>query len=126
MSRNEMMSALAGMERGPAKRYPIGLRDAVVRFASAERDRGRGWSAAAEALGVPLTTLLRRCMRARAVPVTVQHERSVPLGWRIEGLSLDQAARIARRPLMLMGSTRAVRDFGRCTTGYSPGRRSPI
>ena len=99
MNRGELIVALGKMDRGPGKRYPRGLRDAVVRWVEAERERGRSWAEAADALGLPMTTLFRWCTKERAVPVIVRQEevaQSVavvtPTGWRIEGLSLEQAA----------------------------------
>lgn len=99
MNRDELFAALAKMERGPGKRYPPELRHALIRWVDRERERGCTWGKAAEALGLSMSTLMRWCSKEQAVPVVVQQEDAVqsvsvvtPTGWRIEGLSLEQAA----------------------------------
>ena len=98
MNRDALVRAIAGVERGPGKRYPAELRSALIQWVSAERDRGRGWSEVALDVDLRPTTLMRWCLRSRAVPVLVRQEAApssvtvvTPTGWRIEGLSLEQA-----------------------------------
>jgi hypothetical protein len=101
MRLSELLGLLAGVRRGPGKRYPDAVRARVVSWVESERARGRCLSVVAAELGMPVTTLMRWCASRRALPVVVETVAPVtssavsvvtPSGWRIEGLSLEQAA----------------------------------
>lgn len=98
MSYSELIRSLGRVERGVGRRYPAEVQRQVVAWVSGERAVGRGWAALSDELGIPVSTLVRWTSRFRAVPVYVQSPPSSatvsmvsPSGWRIEGVSLEQA-----------------------------------
>jgi len=100
MSYTELKRLLSGFEQGVGRRYPADVRGRVVAWMASERAGGRSWSALSDELGIPATTLMRWSSLPRALPVVVEAQRSSlssvvsmvsPSGWRIEGVTLDQA-----------------------------------
>lgn len=103
----EILAALAALgPRARGHRYPAELRDEIVAWVHAERRRGRAWHELSARLGLRPTTLQRWFERpsesTRARPVVVRAEAAEPTrlalvgpaGWRIEGLSLDDARQL--------------------------------
>ena len=103
----EILAALAALgPRGRGQRYPAALREGIVAWVHAERRRGRAWPELSARLGLRPTTLQRWCGEpsrpTRARPVVVRPEAVEPTrlalvgpaGWRIEGLSLDDARQL--------------------------------
>ncbi len=103
----EILAALAALgPRARGDRYPAELRDGIVVWVHAERRRGRAWQEISARLGLRPTTLQRWCGRpsppTRARPVVVRPEALEPTrlalvgpaGWRIEGLSLEDARQL--------------------------------
>ena len=109
-------------ERGPGFRYPEAFRRRVARYA--DRWLGRvSASALARKIGIPWVTIRRwhrrldttdqtesRSTPTPMVPVTVTEAKSItetpssdsvsvvtPDGWRVEGLSVDEACQVLRR-----------------------------
>ena len=91
---------LSKMERGRGQRYPAAVKARVVAWSKSERERGGSWEKIATEVGVHAKTLREWCMeggarRMRRVRVVDEH-RSVslvsPSGYRIEGVSLTEAA----------------------------------
>lgn len=98
MSYSELIRSLSRVERGVGRRYPADVRRQVVAWVQGERAVGRSWGELADELGIPVSTLVRWSTRPRAVPVIVQAAAPSPSvslvspsGWRIEGVSLEQA-----------------------------------
>lgn len=97
-------------ERGRTSAIPDEVRQVLVAYALEQRERGRNWTAIAEALGVSSSGLIRwsrqqvvRC--EGAVPVEVRLEESSdatavtvvsPAGYRIEGLGVSEALAVLR------------------------------
>lgn len=92
--------------RSRGHRYPHSLRDEIVAWVDAERGRGRPWSAISKSLSLRKTTLRRwgagtkPALRARPIVVVPTSAPSFaaarlslvgPAGWRLEGLTLDDA-----------------------------------
>ncbi len=100
MSYSELMRSLDRLEQGVGRRYPPDVRRQVVAWVACERAAGRCWGALSDELGIPVSTLVRWSSRPRALPVVVETPRSPsasmvsmvsPSGWRIEGVTLEQA-----------------------------------
>lgn len=110
MSRTRLPEILAALEalgpRARGHRYPAALRDEIVAWVHQERRRGRAWHELSARLGLRPTTLQRWCgpppRSPRARPVVVRPEVPKPTrlalvgpaGWRVEGLSLDDARQL--------------------------------
>lgn len=90
--------------RYSGQRYPAELRERIIELARAMRGDGAGWDRIGAEVGVRGETLRRWCGVKRAermVPVHVVADQSAvavvsPSGWRIEGLSLADAAALLR------------------------------
>ncbi len=99
---------LEGVERShQAQRYPTELRRRAVTVVSALREQGASWRQVSAAVGLRADTLQRWCgggspaADASLVPVQVVGDRGgvtivSPRGWRVEGLSLADAASLLR------------------------------
>lgn len=103
---------LARRERGRGKRYSAEIKGRVVAWALGRRKEGATWPAVADELGLGLDTVRRWCLAAQKsdpptralVPVRVVTRPSPaqPLtlvsvsGWRIDGLSVAEAAEMLR------------------------------
>ena len=112
MSDHELLKlrrALGKVERGSGKRYPRPLRDRLVTWTQKRLREGNSLSAITYALGVRSATLKKwTTPRTRdvdaLVPVEVVAEppaqRGVsvtsPAGFRVDGLTLDEAATLLR------------------------------
>lgn len=101
---------IADLHRGRGKKYPPELRDEIISTARMLRDGGWTWAAISEALGLSvkaLRSLMKRWGRPpqgdamRPVTVAERADRTAearglrivsPHGWRIEGLTVDDAA----------------------------------
>jgi hypothetical protein len=106
MQIREAVDGLGQRMRG--HRFPEALRSEIIAWVGAERRRGRSWSEVSRALGIRTTTLrrwgltLQSSQIPRARPVVVAPSEPPPLrlslvgpaGWRLEGLSLDDACRL--------------------------------
>ena len=93
--------------RGRGKRYPKELRALAIAWARVRREEGVTWRRVAERIGLRTETVRRWCAseaEPRAtpglVPVEVVATDRVavvsPTGWRLEGLSVADAARLVR------------------------------
>ena len=92
-------------ERGRTTAIPAEVRELLVGYALAQRERGRSWAAIGEALGVSSSGLIRWSQRSvtrheGAVPVEVRVEEPSdgtvvtlvsPAGYRVEGLGVTEA-----------------------------------
>lgn len=106
---------LKGLGRGRTTRIPDDLRDAIGVYARRQRHRGASWPEVGELLGLSGATVRRIAREVKGaprgrralVPVTVRsvkkEERSeralslvVPNGLRVEGLDVDDTARLIR------------------------------
>ena len=104
MTAAELKAEVGGVERRyRGARYPDGVRERLVAFAREQRDAGVGWHRIGAAVGVRGETLRRWCSgrpSGRLVPVHVVGQPAVtlvsPTGWRVEGLSLTDAATLLR------------------------------
>ena len=100
--------ALETHEPARGKRYDSELKKRVIAFAEAERKDGRSWAEIAKELGVAFETVRRWCIatgavgRMRVVHVVAEPSAKrvvtviAPSGYRIEGLSIDEAAALLR------------------------------
>lgn len=90
-----------------AQRYPAELRRRAVTVVNALRGEGASWRQVSAAVGLRADTLQRWCgggsltAEASLVPVEVVGDRGgvsilSPKGWRVEGLSLADAASLLR------------------------------
>ncbi len=101
---------LSRRESGRGKRYPAELRARVVTWAQQRRAVGAAWPVIADELGVRLETVRRWCLASQRgsapralVPVRVVARPAarpatvVSLsGWRIDGLTVAEAAEMLR------------------------------
>jgi len=101
---------LSRLETGRGRRYPPELRARVVAWASRRHRAGASWEDIKEELGLQWDSVRRWCQDTNSVPVralvpvrvvpTRAVERLVsvssPGGFRIEGLTLDEAAQLLR------------------------------
>ena len=98
---------LSRVETGRGKRYPMELRERVVVFARRRREAGASWELIKAELGQKFDTVRRWCDEPRSaralVPVRVvalKPARVVsvvsPTGFRVDGLSLTEAAALLR------------------------------
>ena len=104
---------LARIGRGRGARYPKELKARVVSWASREHAAGKTWGTIGEALGIGMETVRRwvvspperRARKRDLVPVrmvgevkeTTSSSGSVAVtGWRIEGMSVTDAAALIR------------------------------
>lgn len=108
MEAREVRRELEGLGRGKTTRIPQATRERVLAYARQERSRGQSWDAIAQELGLSSSGLQRwwkadagagRLRRVRLVaPVAAGPVAVVsPRGYRIEGLSLDQAMSVLVR-----------------------------
>jgi len=107
---SRLRSELARVEKGRGKRYPAELQGRVVAWAKGRRAAGASWQQIKRELGQKFDTVRRWCQpcapsRTRAlVPVQIISEqpaaRSVsvvsPSGFRVEGLTVSEAAALLR------------------------------
>jgi hypothetical protein len=104
-----LRKALAAVEKGRGKRYPAALRARVVAWAVERRRGGASWEAIKRELGQEYDTVRRWCraavpttralvpVRVIAHPVPARVVAVVsPSGFRIDGLSLTEAAALLR------------------------------
>lgn len=106
-----LRKALAAVDKGRGKRYPASLRARVVTWALERRRDGESWEAIKRALGQEYDTVRRWCgasavIPSRAfVPVTVVDSAAPPArvvavvspgGFRVDGLTLSEAAVLLR------------------------------
>jgi len=94
--------AFSKMRRGRGQRYAPQLKSQAIAWSKAERRAGGSWKTIAAAIGVHPKTLRDWCMHAgetrmrRVHVVKDEAPASVsvvsPTGYRIEGLSLEQAS----------------------------------
>ena len=108
MGEAELKAELAKLDRRyRGQRYPKALRARAVHWAQARREEGVSWRRVAESLGLRTETIRRWCVTRAAqrsptglVPVEVIASDRVavvsPSGWRVEGLSVEAAARLVR------------------------------
>lgn len=102
---------LSRRERGRGKRYPAELKGRVVAWAQERRAAGAAWPVIADELGLGLDTVRRWCLASKQsaappramVPVRVVARPAarpatvVSLsGWRIDGLTVAEAAEMLR------------------------------
>lgn len=103
---------LASVEKGRGKRYPEQLRSRVITWAAGRRAAGASWEQIKRELGQRFDTVRRWCSAesrgastSRAlVPVRIVRDepaaRTVavisPAGFRVEGLTLSEAAAMLR------------------------------
>ena len=100
---------LSRRESGRGKRYPAELRARVVTWAQQRRAVGAAWPVIADELGVRLETVRRWCLASKQssapralVPVRVVARAARPAtvvslsGWRIDGLTVAEAAEMLR------------------------------
>ncbi len=112
MEAREICRELEGLERGKTTRIPHATRERVLAYVRQERSRGQSWVAIARELGLSSSGLQRwwkadagssRLRRVRLVAAAPSAAPSgavavvSPGGYRIEGLSLDQAMSILVR-----------------------------
>ena len=99
---------LEGLERGKTTRIPPATRERVLTYARQQRSRGQSWDAIAQELGLSSSGLQRwwkadagsgRLRRVKLVAAAPAGPVAVvsPRGYRIEGLSLDQAMSVLVR-----------------------------
>lgn len=106
----ELRRELAKLERGRGKRYSPGARQRFTGWARRRRGDGISWDQMAGELGVSAETLRRWCTKGGAVEETATRLVAVqvvddaprvvavtsPSGFRVEGLSLVEAAAMLR------------------------------
>jgi transposase len=109
-------------ERGPGFRYPEAFRKRVARYADRRLGKASA-SALAREIGIPWVTIRRWCLQqdtarkkegtstpTSMIPVRVTETKPIaetpseggvsvvtPDGWRVEGLSVDEACQVLRR-----------------------------
>jgi transposase-like protein len=106
---SSLRAALADHEPARGKRYEPALKARIIEFARSRRDQGASWMQIADEIGLGFETLRRWCIAeeprsSRAmVPVQVVAEpsdRTVRIvsasGYRIEGLTLQEAVSVLR------------------------------
>lgn len=102
MEAKEVRRELEGLGRGKTTRIPRATRERALAYTRQERSRGQSWDAIAQELGLSSSGLQRwwkadagssRLRRVRLVAAAPSGGVAVvsPRGYRIEGLSLDQA-----------------------------------
>lgn len=109
MDAREIRRELEGLVRGKTTRVPQATRERVLAYARQERGRGQSWDAIAQALGLS-SSGLQRWWKADAGSTRLRRVKLVaaaapagavavvsPRGYRIEGLSLDQAMSVLVR-----------------------------
>jgi len=104
-----LRAQLARMQRGRGKRYTTELKRQIAAAAMQMRQTGLGWHRIGKALGIPNETVRRFCGVSGGagggdfVPVMVAEEGAgapvlvTPSGIRVEGLDLEQVARLLIR-----------------------------
>lgn len=106
---SRLRSELARVEKGRGKRYPAELQARVVVWAKGRRAAGASWQQIKRELGQKFGTVRRWCQtsappRSRALlPVRITEQPAVrsvstvsPSGFRVEGLTLPEAAALLR------------------------------
>src|SRR3989304_1865354 len=108
MEAEEIRRELEGLGRGKTTRIPLAVRERVLAYARRGRGRGQSWEAIAQEVGVSAAGLQgggegdagsSRLRRVKVVAAAATGLVAVvsPRGYRIEGLSLDQALSILVR-----------------------------
>jgi len=102
-----LLELMALGPRGVGRRYPPALRSRVAGWVDAEMRRGRDLASLASEVGIGRSTLERWCgSRVHPVPVVVEPEPRTrpaevslvaPSGWRLEGLTLQEALEVLGR-----------------------------
>ena len=103
---------LGRMRKGRGARYPKELKERVVRYGQRQHEAGSTWETIGEALGMGMETVRRwvvdgskPALPSRGlVPVRVVERQAVSAassglavtGFRVEGLSVDEVARLLR------------------------------
>ena len=97
---------MAALQRGPGIYYPEALRERIVRWARRQLAAGGTAAAATASLGIGRDTLRRwlapestALVRVEVVDTPRAAEVSVvsPSGFRIDGLTIDEATAVLRR-----------------------------
>ena len=98
---------LSRLETGRGKRYPRELRERVIAYARRQREAGASWESIKAELGQRFDTVRRWCQEPGApralVPVRVVAPKPTrvvsvvsPTGFRVDGLTLMEAAALLR------------------------------
>jgi transposase-like protein len=106
---SSLRAALADHDPARGKRYEPALKARIIEFARSRREQGESWVRIASELGLAFETLRRWCMAAERsssramVPVEVvaeSNDHTVSIvsvgGYRIEGLTLQEAVSVLR------------------------------